>query len=135
MRHKIITASVLAVALSTFAVKGAIAQRDEQQPQNQTQDQAKSGMMGGGMMGMMGQMNQMNHTMGQMMAQHQQMSDMMTKLMQNMKAMQNEKDPAKLRAMMLDQQMMLDQMRTHMMEEGGIMHQMMGTKSEPNSTK
>jgi len=97
---------MLAGVLAVFAV-GAVAQHEEHHPDNQaTQPQAQTptqpqpGMMGG-MMGMMGQINQMNHTMGQMTAQHQQMSDMMTKLMQNMNAMQNEKDPAKLRAMML----------------------------------
>ena len=108
---RIISASLLAVALSIFAVSGAIAQH------NQSHDQS-----GAGMMGMMGQMNQMNHMMGQVMNQHQQMSDMMTKLMQNMSAMQNEKDMTKLQTMMKDQRMMLDQMRSHMMEEGPATH-------------
>lgn len=41
MSHRVIAVSILAVVLSTFA-----AQNDEHQPQNQSQAQAKSGMMG-----------------------------------------------------------------------------------------
>jgi hypothetical protein len=133
--NKMRTASLLMAIILIFAVSGAIAQHNNHHSQAQTQDQSTPGMMGGGMMGMIGQMNQMNHMMGRMMTQHQQMSDMMTKLMQNMRAMQNEKGPAKLQTMMKDQQMMLDQMHTHMMHEGEMMHQMMGTKTEPESTK
>jgi hypothetical protein len=54
------------------------------------------GMMGGGIM-MMGMM-------GQMTTHHQQMTELMNKLMQNMTAMQNEKDPAALKAKLAEHQ-------------------------------
>ena len=68
-------------------------------------------MMGGGMMAMM-------------MGQNQQMSDNMNKMMQNMAAMQAEKDPAKMKAMMAEQSAMMEQMRTQMMKQGGMMQNM-----------
>ena len=134
MRYKTIAALILATAFAAFATGDLIAQQDQHPSQTQPEHQS-TGMMGGGMMSMMGQMNQMNHTMGQMMTQHQQMSDMMAKLMQNMSAMQNEKDINKLHEMMKEQQGMLDQMHTHMMQQGRMMQQMMGAKSGPESSK
>jgi hypothetical protein len=56
-------------------------------------------MIGGGMM--------MNH----MMAQHQEMSDLMKKMMQSMKAINSEKDPAKLQALIKGHLALMDQMR------------------------
>jgi uncharacterized coiled-coil protein SlyX len=78
---------------------------------------AGGGMMGGGMMmGMMGQMT----------THHQQMTELMNKLMQSMTAIQNEKDPAALKAKMAEHQALLDQMRDQMGEQGGMMQNMSG---------
>jgi hypothetical protein len=68
-------------------------------------------MMGGGMMAMM-------------MGKNQQMSQTMDKMMQNMAAMQNEKDPAKMKAMMAAQSAMMQQMRDQMMQQAGMMQGM-----------
>ena len=46
---------------------------------------------------------------------------MMAKMTQNMAAMQNEKDPTKMKTMMADQQAMLEQMRSQMMKQGGML--------------
>ena len=61
------------------------------------------------------------------------MSDNMSKMMENMAAMQNEKDPAKMKSMMAQQSAMLEQMRSQMMKQGGMMQNMSGmmTKSCP----
>src|ERR1035438_6601102 len=75
------------------------------------------GMMGGGMM--MG-------SMGQMMTHHQQMSELMNKLMQNMTAIQNEKDPAVLKAKIAEHQALLVQMHDQMTQQGGVMQNMSG---------
>lgn len=91
-------------------------------------------MMGAGMMNMMG-MNQANQTMGQMMTRHQQMSDLMTKLMDSMQAIESEKDPAALKQKLAAHRALLDQMHAQMMQEGGMMQQMMGTSGQPPATK
>ena len=57
-----------------------------QQPGSAPKD--KSGAPGRGMMG------------GQMMAQHQEMSQLMAKMMQSMTAINTEKDPAKLKGLL-----------------------------------
>jgi len=61
---------------------------------------------GGGMMGMM----------HMIMGQNQQMSDSMSKLMENMAAVQKEKGPAKMKSMMAQQ----------MMQQGGMMQNTSG---------
>lgn len=140
---KVLAVSVLTAAFFTFAVRGAVAQHDEHHPEQQaTQGQSTpgmmgqgQGMMGSGMMGMMGMMDQMNHMMGQMMTHHQQMADLMTKLMDSMKAIENEKDPAALKQKLAEHRALLEQMRTQMMQQGGMMHQMMGTGSQPPASK
>jgi hypothetical protein len=126
MRYKILEMGMLAGVLAVFAV-GAVAQREEHhpdsqatQPQAQTPTEPQPGMMGGGMTGGMMSM------MGQMTNQNQQMSDMVAKMTQNMAAMQNEKDPTKIKTMMADQQAMLEQMRGQMMKQGNMMQNSSG---------
>jgi hypothetical protein len=120
MRHRICTAMLLVGALSLVSV-GVGAQREGHpeseatQPKDQTPTQP--GTAGPGMMGMM-----MN-----MMGRNQQMSDNMNKMMENMAALQNEKDPAKMKSMMMQQSAMLEQMRSQMMQQGGMMQNVSGT--------
>jgi len=133
MRHTILKMGMLIGVLVLFAA-GAVAQHEEHypdshatQPQAQTPTQsgtAGSGMMSGGMMGMM--MNMMMGQMGQMMAQSQQMNDTMNKLMQSMTAIENEKDPAALKAKVAEHRALMEQMRGQMMQQGGMMQMMMG---------
>jgi hypothetical protein len=116
MRYKMLVVAGLA---STLAI-GALAQQQGQtspsQPNPGMMGQGQ-GMMGGGMMmGMMGQMT----------TPHQQMTELMNKLMQNMIAMQNEKDPAALKATLAEHQALLQQMREQMTQQGGMMHNMSG---------
>lgn len=64
--------------------------------------------------------------MGQMTTHHQQMTELMNKLMQNMTAIQNEKDPAALKAKLAEHQALLQQMHEQMTQQGAMMHQMSG---------
>ena len=135
MRHKLFAALSLLASLSAFVIGGA-AQKAQQDPQGQTtQGQSTPGMMGGGMMGqsadqrqgMMGQgmMGQgMMGTMGQMTTHHQQMSALMSKLMESMAAIQNEKDPEALKSKLADHRALLDQMHGQMMRQGKMMEMM-----------
>jgi len=132
MKSNMLLTVALIGALSLFSV-GAAAQHEEHHPDSQpTQPQAQTptqpgtaepGMMGGGMMGMMKMMQ----------GQHQHMSDNMSKMMENMAGIQNEKDPAKMKSMMAQQSAMLEQMHSQMMKQGGMMQNMsaMMTKSCP----
>jgi hypothetical protein len=116
---------MLAAGLTVFAT-GAAAQHEEHHPEEQatqsqatqpkTQNPAQPGTMGPGMMG--------GGMMAMMMGQNLQMSDSMNKIMQNVAAMQNEKDPAKMKSMMAEQSTMMEQMRTQMMRQGGMMQDM-----------
>ncbi len=123
MKHKLITASILAGALAVFAVGSTFAQHDEHHPQT-SQDQSQPGASGGmtdhGMMG--GDM--MMGMMGQMATHHQQMTSLMNKLMDSMKAIQGEKDPAALKQKLAEHQALLEQMRGQMMQQGGMMQHM-----------
>jgi len=76
--------------------------------------QMSGGMMGGHMM------------MGQMMAQHEDMSQLMSKMMQSMAAIKAEKDPAKLKALLAEHAALMDQMHSKMMSQGNMMHDMDG---------
>jgi len=76
--------------------------------------QMSGGMMGGHMM------------MGQMMAQHEDMSQLMSKMMQSMAAIKAEKDPAKLKALLAEHAALMDQMHSKMMSQGNRMHDMDG---------
>jgi hypothetical protein len=124
MRHKMLKMGILAGVLAVFAV-GAVAQHEEHHPQEQAnQPQAQStpshpgapGMMNGGMMGMMGQMT--NH--------HQKMSDLMSKLMESMAAIQNEKDPEALKSKLAEHSALLKEMHDQMMQQGTMMQNMSG---------
>jgi uncharacterized coiled-coil protein SlyX len=116
MRYKILLVAGLA---STLAI-GALAQKQSQTSPNQPNPGMMGqgqGMLGGGlMMGMMGQMT----------THHQQMTELMNKLIQNMAAIQNEKDPAALKANLAEHQALLEQMRDQMTQQGGMMHNMSG---------
>lgn len=116
MRYKMFVVAGLA---STLAI-GALAQQQGQtspsQPQPGMMGQGQK-MMGGGMM--MGMMDQMT-------THHQQMTELMNKLMQNMTAIQNEKDPAALKTKLAEHQALLQQMREQMTQHGGMMHNMSG---------
>lgn len=122
MRHTLVATSLLAGTLSVFAI-GAAAQHADHHPEDQTtQDQTKPsqaqpGMMGGGMM-----MNMM----GQMTTHHQQMTTLMNKLIESMKAIENEKDPAALKLKLVEHRALLEQMHTQMTQQGGMMQDMPG---------
>ena len=111
---------MLAVAgLASILAIGAFAQQQGQTSPSQTNPGMMGqgqGMMGGGMMGMMGQMT----------THHQQMTELMNKLMQSMTAIQNEKDPAALKAKIAEHQALLAQMHEQMTQQGGMMHNMSG---------
>ena len=114
MRHKSIVAFSLAAVFALFAA-GALALR-AQEPTNPPAGQNQTSMMGGGMMGMMGQMN----------VHHQQMSTLMNRLMGSMTAIQNEKDPAALQSELAEHLALLEQMRSQMMQQGGMMSNFSG---------
>jgi hypothetical protein len=104
---------------------GAVAQHEEHHPQGQANEpQAQTapnqpgapGMMSAGMMGMMGQMT--NH--------HQQMSDLMNKLMESMAAIQKEKDPEALKSKLAEHSALLKEMHDQMMQQGTMMQNMSG---------
>jgi hypothetical protein len=152
MKATILTSSFLATALLVFGV-GAAAQRssvNQTQQDQTTQSQSQSGTMGGGMMGegamgggmmgqgmgqgqgqgqgrgMMGNGASMMSMMGQMTTHHQQMSALMTQLMQNMTAIINEKDPVALKSKLAEHQALLNQMHSQMMQQGNVMKRMSG---------
>jgi len=137
MRYNILKMAAMAAVLAVFgaaafaqngAQKGA--QRpDGQDPGAQTQP-ASSNQPGqpGPLSGMMGMM--MNHMMGQ----NQQMSDNMKRMTEMMAAMQNEKDPTKIKSMMMDQTAMMEQMRGQMMNQGGQMQNMREKMTEMMKT-
>lgn len=119
MRHK---SAVLTIGLSLLAVFAAFGLAQQSNP---SQDQSGAGPMGHGMMG--GGM-----MMGQMMTQHQEMSQLMTKMTEGMAAIKGEQDPAKLKALIAEQSALLDQMRARMMGQGNMMQKMAGqTKNCP----
>ena len=103
---KIIAISFLVATLAAFGA-GVAAQSAGQT----TQGQPSPGMMGRGMM-------------GPMMAHHQQMSELMNKLTQSMAALESEKDPAALKSKLAEHRALLEQMRTHMAQQSGMMQRM-----------
>ena len=118
MRNNMLTLAILGSALAVLGTAGAFAQHDQHHPQDQTtQEQSKDGMMGGCQNGMM----------GGMMAEHQKMTGLMTKLMESMKAIEAEKDPAVLKQKLAEHQALLDQMHSQMMEHDGMMKKMSGS--------
>ena len=64
--------------------------------------------------------------MGQMMAQHRDMSQLMSKMMQSVTAINNEKDQVKLKALLAEHAALLDQMRSKMTGQGNMMQNMAG---------
>ena len=78
-----------------------------------------SGPMGRRMMGG-------NMMMGQMTTQHQEMTQLMSKMMQSMTAINAEKDPAKLKTLLAEHTALLNQMHSKMMGQGNMMHEMAG---------
>jgi len=64
--------------------------------------------------------------MGQMTNHHQQMSELMNKLMQNMTVMQNEKNREALKKELAEHSGLLKQMHDQMMQQGNMMHNMSG---------
>lgn len=80
----------------------------------QQTDRPGAGVMGGRMI------------MGQMMTQHQEMSQLMNKMMESMAAINNEKDPAKLQASLAEHRALMEQMRAKMMGQGQMMQNLSG---------
>lgn len=78
-----------------------------------------SGPMGRRMMGG-------NMMMGQMTTRHQEMTQLMSKMMQSMTAINAEKDPAKLKVLLAEHTALLDQMHSKMMGQGNMMHEIAG---------
>ena len=109
MSHKSL---IGAIGPATLALFSALVFARQQT--NHSQDKSGAGPMGRGVM------------MGHMMIQHQEMSQLMNKMMQNMTAINNEKDPAKLKALLAEHAALLDQMRTKMMGQGRMMQNMAG---------
>jgi hypothetical protein len=125
MKTKTLATLILPVILSAFAVAGVARQNTEPQAPP-VQGQGTPGMMTGGMMsrGIMsqGMMNGgMTGMMGQMMAHHAQMTELMGKLQQRMAAIEKEKDPAALKGKLAKHRALLEQMHNLMIQQGGMM--------------
>jgi hypothetical protein len=119
MRNKVMKVGMLAAVLGAFAV-GAVAQHEEHHPQGQgSQPQSQTAPSQPGAPGMMGMM-------GQMTKHHQQMSDLMNKLMGSMAAIQNEKDPEALKSKLAEHSSLLKEMHDQMMQQGTMMQNMSG---------
>jgi hypothetical protein len=134
MKTKVLTITFLAAVLLAFGI-GAAAQHSHDHSQDQAQQdqpaqgQSSPGMMGGGMMGQgAGQGKGMmdGDMMSQMATHHQQMSELMNKLMQSMAAIQSEKDPEALKSKLAEHKALLDQMHSQMMQQGKKMEMMSG---------
>jgi hypothetical protein len=109
MSHKSLIGAIGSATLAFFsAVVFA------QQQTNPSQDKSGAGPMGRGVM------------MGHMMIQHQEMSQLMNKMTQSMTAINNEKDPAKLKALLAEHAALMYQMRAKMMGQGKLMQNMAG---------
>jgi uncharacterized coiled-coil protein SlyX len=125
---KAIAIAALMLAMSAFAVGGLAQRATQDQPsQPQIQQPAPRMMQGMGTTGQVG----IAGPMGQMMNRHQQMMDNMSKLMQSMAAIEAEKDPAALKAKLAEHRALLEQMRSHMTNQGEMMQQMMGCTQPP----
>ncbi len=112
MSLKGVIGTIVLVTLALFSA--VVVAQQQSNPSQEKSGPVGRGMMGGGMM------------MGQMMAQHQDMSQLMSKMMQSMTAINSEKDPAKLKALLAEHAALLDQMRTKMMGQGTMMQNMAG---------
>jgi hypothetical protein len=113
--------STLAIfALAALAVFTTLAMAQQSDSKDKTGPMPGGPMPGGPMPGMMSGGMMMN----QMMTQHQEMTDLMNKMMQSMKAINDEKNPANLRALLKEHDDLMDQMRAKMTGEGKMMHNM-----------
>jgi hypothetical protein len=126
MKSKSITAFLLGGVLAVYAGRAAAQHSHDHSADSTNQNQTKSdtaspGMKGQGMTG-----GAMTGMMGQMMTHHKTMSGLMTKLMASMKAIEDEKDPAALKAKLAEHRALLGQMHTQMMQQGGRMKDMTG---------
>ncbi len=124
MKTRTMISALVAAVLLSFGI-GAGAQRsstDQTQQDQSTQGQSAPGMMGGGMMGQSGMMGMM----GQMSTHHQQMTTLMNQLMESMKEIMNEKDPAALKTKLEEHQKLLNEMRSQMMGQGNRINMMSG---------
>jgi hypothetical protein len=112
----VLVAALTAVALLT--PQRAVPQQQAQPPpaQQGATPPGPGWIMGGWNRGAM---------MNGMIAQNQQMSDTMKKMMQNMAAMQKESDPANLKKLITDQRAMMEQMRVQMATQRGLTQNMM----------
>ena len=113
MRHKNIATTFGVAVLAVFATLGHAQQGNPSQDKSGAAPMAH-GMMDGGMM------------MGHMTTQHQEMSQLMSKMMESMAAIKSEKDPVKLQALIAEHSVLLDQMRDKMMGQGNMMQKMAG---------
>ncbi len=125
MKTKTLAPLILPAILFAVAVAG-VAQQNTEPQAPPVQGQCKPGMMTGGMMsrGMMSQEMKnggMTEMMGQMMAHHAQMAELMGKLQQSMAAIEKEKDPAALKAKLAKHRAFLEQMRSLVIQQGGMM--------------
>lgn len=116
-RIGIVALAAVVCAFGVVAVAQQQGSPNEPSPQASKGQALQPGMIGGGMMGMMGMM-------GQMGAHHQQMVENMNKLIQSMSAIEAEKDPAALKAKLAAHRALLEQMRSQMMQQGGMMQHM-----------
>jgi len=116
MRFDRTLVTLASATLAVFATLGMAQQTD-------SNDKTGHGPMSGGGEPMSGMMSG-GMRMNQMMGQHQGMSDLMNKVMQSMKAMNDEKDPSKLQALLKEHAALMDQMHAKMMGEGKMMQNM-----------
>ncbi|MBZ5641444.1 MAG: hypothetical protein LAO19_01675 [Acidobacteriia bacterium] len=151
MKTKILTGALLVPALLAFGIRALPqqaspdkAQQGQTAPcqQNQGMMGQGQGMMGqgqgmmGGNQGMMGQGQgmmggDMPMMMSQMATHHQEMTTLMSKLMESMKAIQAEKNPAALKSKLAEHQALLEQMHSRMTQQGKMM-QMKPGNANPN---
>ena len=110
MRFKSTLITFASAALTVFATLSMAQQTDSK---DNTGRGPMPGMMKGEMM------------MNQMMAQHEEMSELMNKMTQSMKAFNDEKDPVKLRALLKEHADLMDQIHAKMTGEGKMMQNMM----------
>jgi hypothetical protein len=108
---------VLAVLLFAFVVAFA------QQPPSPSPPSQPGQTAGTAGCGMMGPTSGGPMSMAAMGARHQQMVELMDKLMQSMSAIEAEKDPAALKSDLAAHRVLLEQMHSHMMQRGAMMQQ------------
>ena len=131
MKTKVLTSVFLVAVVFAFGIAFATPRfsTDQTQQAQASQGQTNPGMMGGGMMGGQGQgmmAGGVTGMMGQMSTHHQQMTTLMSKLMKNMTAIQNEKDPEALKSKLAEHQALLNQMQSQMTKQGSMMQMMSG---------